>query len=251
LTSRTCLFCGKDLQGCRSKEHIFPQWLQRHLGIHGQKLYSTLYSTSGEIASIREFNFSRLVSGLVCTECNNNWLSGIEVRTKPLLIPLIDGTFDGVLSYEKCHLITEWVYKTALTLNSVLQTGRVVPDEHYSALYKRRAIPAFVIVSAASFDGKDELFWIQNQNWLGRFDGVQPKELEQRFGKTYRIIMRFGKFMTRVHCWPYDDWTLFDYHTDGIRYLWPTNPKGVTWPPSRSIGDLQQLDESLSVINWL
>lgn len=250
MSTRTCLFCGRDLQGRKSNEHIIPLWLQDHLGIRRQKLYSTLYPTSGEVAKPREFTFNTLVSGLVCTECNSNRLSSIETRTKPLLIPLIDGSFKGTLSYDECHLITEWTFKTALTLNSVLQSGRVVPDEHYSAFYRKRAIPAFVIVSIANFDGEDELFWIQSQNWLGRFDGVPPEELRQRFEKTYRVVMRFGKLVTRVHCWPYDDWRLFDYYIDGIRYLWPTNPRGVTWPPSGSIADIRQLDESLSVIDF-
>ncbi len=246
--SPTCAFCSKPLRGQKSKEHIFPQWLQRQLGLKNQQLFNTLYTESGDISCIRQHTFNRHVSGSICESCNSGWLSDLEKLSRPLLIPLIDGTFAGTIDREESQRIARWLFKTALTLHLASQIERVIPAKHYQAIYERRAIPKRIVIAIANFQGRDELFWIQNQNWGGKTESKSLEELKASFKQTYRVILRAGHLAARIHYWPLDKWHLFDYAESSVRCVYPVQPNGVSWPPIDSISDIHDLDQSLFII---
>jgi hypothetical protein len=37
-SKRVCLFCGRDLKGVRSQEHVFPQWLLDELEMRAKQV---------------------------------------------------------------------------------------------------------------------------------------------------------------------------------------------------------------------
>jgi len=247
--SRVCIFCGHLLSGHKSQEHIFPQWLQKRLGLEKRPIYPTLYYESGEVNRVRQTNFNAYVSGLVCRSCNNGWLSDLETRTKPLLESLVDGTFTGVIDPQSCKLLARWISKTALVLHSTSQQGRFIPVEHYLALYKGEPIPEGIVVSIAPIQGEDEFYWIQNQNWLGRTQDTSLEKLKAEFEQTYRIVFRIGNLAARTHYWKLSNWRLVDYFQSSLRYIWPIGSNGITWPPpERNIKVLQELDESIMIM---
>lgn len=246
--SPTCVFCGKSLQGQKGKEHIFPRWLQQHLGLKNQQLFNALYAASGEISSVHKHTFHGHVSGLVCDHCNSGWLSELEVQAKPLLIPLLDGIFTGQINWRDCQIIAFWVFKTCLTLHSASQVDKFIPAEHYKAVYERSAIPKGVVVAISNFQGKNDLYWIQNQNWQGKIEGISIEKLKADFKQTYRITLCAGHLAARVHYWPLDQWCLFDYAESSVKYVCRVKPKGVSWPPEDPITNVRELDESLFII---
>lgn len=244
---RLCVFCGNPVQGQKSDEHIFPQWLQKHLGIKNQQLSNTLYAVSGETSSVRRHTFHGHVSGLVCERCNSGWLSKLEEQAKPLLIPLVDGTCTGQINWRDCQIIAFWIFKTCLTLHSASQIDKFIPAEHYKAVYERRAIPKGVVIAISNFQGKNDLYWIQNQNWQGKIEGVPIENLKEDFRQTYRIALCAGHLAARVHYWPLDKWQLFEYASSSVKYVCPIGSKGVSWPPIDAVNDIREIEDSLVI----
>lgn len=134
--SRVCIFChhvGRPL----TREHVYPDWLS--------KLYSQ------EIVGINEVsgdNLSRVWQGavfqhkvkIVCSECNNGWMSDLEGDVKDLLISLAF-THDGrTLSEEDQRKISLWVQKTVLVDCKALgsKSGFTIPTIFYDRLYQAK-----------------------------------------------------------------------------------------------------------------
>jgi hypothetical protein len=183
--ARDCVFCGGPLGGpASSKEHIFPRWLQEHLGLKGEEVVSLLYADSGKIARRRTHSLSAHVSGLVCRRCNTDWLADLEAQAKPILIPLVDGSFSGQVRGKDCQIIAFWVFKTALTLQSVSLRERLVPPDHYRGLWEKMAMPAGAGVSIAHCAGNGGLSWIEGQNLLLLPEEEVTEEVEADLTRT-------------------------------------------------------------------
>src|SRR5688500_17968189 len=85
-----CVFCNQE-PDTWSEEHAIPRWLLDYFGITAQDQTFQGYAMSGgEVIKQRIFATRRLVEGRVCTTCNNGWMSDLENRAKPTLIPLIE-----------------------------------------------------------------------------------------------------------------------------------------------------------------
>jgi len=253
---RKCVFCGDSLRGQRkSREHIFPKWLQAHLGLSEEQLHHTLYTKRGEIDHVRSLPFLSHVSGLVCEQCNTGWMSELEGQAKPLLIPLLDGICKGRIRRDDCQIIAQWLFKTALTLHSASQREKkLVPAEHYTMFYEKRTIPKGTVISIAHFKGQDGLFWIEQGSWRGRPEGGSIERLNEYFKQTYRITLRVGYLAWRVRYWPIwpkeygPPFKAFEYDPSSIRDVYPVGHKGISWPPAESISDLRELDEGLIIL---
>lgn len=95
-----------------SREHVFPQWLSR-IGSHGgnytmQRGAKTITTPLIEVVTKR-----------VCAECNNGWLSRIEVGAKAVLEPLLDASIDSITEIDR-WIIARWFTKMMLTAHLAL-----------------------------------------------------------------------------------------------------------------------------------
>lgn len=252
MENKRCVFCGNVIKGAnksnksnKSKEHIFPQWLQDHLDLKQQAIFPTLYTTIGEVDKYRQMTFNGFLSGFVCEPCNTGWMSKLEDAVKPILLGLIDGNYAGKLTTEDSGILARWSVKTALAIYSAHSAwiqDLFVPDEHYKSI-ARGDVPERVVVSAARIQPEGDYYWIQSQNWYGQSDGLTLDD----FRRTYRFTMRFGRFAARVHYWPLEPRYMREHFADCIVHLWHSGPRSITWPPSGMIHELQEFDESL----WL
>lgn len=90
---RQCIFCSNP---ANSREHIWADWLKAYVPRtqinHGQE--RTWIHEDGRLTRSLEHRSgdprSRKLK-IVCASCNNNWMSRIQERAKPILIPLIRG----------------------------------------------------------------------------------------------------------------------------------------------------------------
>jgi hypothetical protein len=239
---KTCIFCGSSKK--KTNEHIFPAWLQRHLGIAGDKLNITFYSENPQM--MRSLTYGKHLNGLVCEQCNGGWMSQLEAVTKPLLIELLDGQVAKVLTNEEVHTLGLWVFKTALTLHRASPYPLVIPDQHYQLAFERKA-PAHCLISIARLKTSlAQPSWIQDQNWTGAQLHFSGDELKDKLKQTYRIVFGFGHFAARIVYFPLD-LRLFPLE-DGVQFIHPRYQNAVIlWPPSRSIADLWELNNGLVV----
>lgn len=83
LVARSCLFCGSRRN--LTKEHVYPAWLHRALGIGGPiaLMYGseTVRVTRRLDTTLRE----------VCAVCNNGWLHDLERSFGSLMLNALQG----------------------------------------------------------------------------------------------------------------------------------------------------------------
>lgn len=238
-----CIFCQQQKK--MSNEHIFPQWLQKHLGVQKDVLY---ISRANSEQPQRTLVYGRHLNGKVCTECNSGWMSKIEGSVKPLLISMLDCVSPIHITADQSMILAWWVYKTALTLHSASPYGSVIPQRHYELALQQRAPADFMIAIAYRANTIQQLSWIQSQNWSG-IDRIIPDrhDLRTQIEKTYRVTFGFRNFAARVHYFPLD-YNLCEYDPQAIMYIHPGNANGFRWPLQTTIEDIDILDQSIVVV---
>lgn len=112
-----CIFCGG---GNLTKEHLNPEWLQpfltEKLPYTHHFISSTKADESGAVTSHeagsgklhRQGDIHTKKLRIVCQRCNNGWMSALQERAKPLLLPLILGNWPK-LSPEDQKVIATWI----------------------------------------------------------------------------------------------------------------------------------------------
>lgn len=106
-----CIFCGG--LGL-TKEHIWPDWLSGHLQSESPyHLYGTGIKTSDkkhtEQISRRTGSILSRKLRIVCGYCNNGWMSRLQNKAKPILLPLITGASQNFsLASADAKVIAAW-----------------------------------------------------------------------------------------------------------------------------------------------
>jgi hypothetical protein len=87
---KVCIFCSKR---ANSDEHVWPEWLLRIIKQwSGEMVFQAMrLNKRGETIKWNRFDPDIRI-GNVCKRCNNGWMSTLEVKAKPILIPMINGT---------------------------------------------------------------------------------------------------------------------------------------------------------------
>jgi len=206
---RKCIFCNSDQSF--SNEHIFPQWLLKEFNITKSGLLM-IHNSYGIDLSERKLTFNNFVNGLVCRDCNNGWMSQLEVSVKDTLINLMNFEPEGIQQLKEKHsLVAKWAIKTAMALNYGTNYRRIIPKRHLRMLYKG-ILPQTIFVTLSFIDGYDEegsFSWFQSQDNL--HIGINTKELmqDERFKDMYRITMQFRHLLLKVVYTPFFDYKFY------------------------------------------
>jgi len=220
---KRCLFCNETIGPGEGVEHVFPQWLLEHLSIRDDRISPTHTTPEGEVVSMREMVLNRMVEGRVCSRCNSGWMSDLESRAKPLLVPLMEGdTVIVELSYQDRALLGRWAAKTAFLLNRSSNFHDLVPDEHFRYLYdNQEGLPERVIALGQQHHGDRDFYWMQGSMWhVSPTENPFSGDVAKLGASAYKMTLQFGKLLLLVANWPHS----------GYRYgLW----KGIhlaLWP---------------------
>ncbi|MFL6798251.1 MAG: hypothetical protein ACJ8F3_12655 [Xanthobacteraceae bacterium] len=108
-SGKRCFYCGKLLRGGRTREHVFPLWLQRKFGLPDQHL--TLLN--GTLIPYRQLTVP------CCAPCNNVHLSQLEKRVQKLL-------FDGPVSVGRRDLKDIYIWANKILLG-IVYAERLLP----------------------------------------------------------------------------------------------------------------------------
>jgi hypothetical protein len=101
-TSNRCFYCGKRFRNERSREHVFPEWLQTKFGL----AYQSLTLLNGTTIPYRSLKVP------CCKTCNNVHLSQLENRVKTLL-------FERPVQETSQHLDQTFIWATKILLSIV------------------------------------------------------------------------------------------------------------------------------------
>jgi hypothetical protein len=213
-SQKACLFCGHIMHPSRSKgrgkseEHIIPQWLMDHLGIRDMPITSLRHDVpSGTITNKRWHPVGNFVAGKVCADCNNGWMSDLEVQAKPILIRLIADPHQlSYLPEHERHTVARWTLKTAGVLNRASTSGnstdpfaRPVHDEHLRKV-QSGSIPGDVIVVGSGCPSNTISDALQNASWAVPNNCVPllPSDRE----RSYKIGLSFRSLLLAVAYYP-------------------------------------------------
>ena len=160
---RICIFCQQQTSGAGHGEHLFPNWLNRvfenipqiptSVGATRWE-NSTVNMQSGEL-SFRSWPASQIASvttKLVCNSCNTGWMSDLECRAAPLLIPMIEGR-PHTLSQAEQLIVATWSTKTAMVLEPVVGAHEYFRQEQRDMVRIEDRPPGFFRVYAAAIEG--------------------------------------------------------------------------------------------------
>jgi hypothetical protein len=229
-----CLFCGHDFDpkgGPREKtdEHVFPDWsrpyLQKDESERGSHWH---WKQSGEEREERTFRGvpAQQTIGDVCKLCNNGWMSDIETRVKPYLVPAMQGKGRTFGKQGQLELAT-WALKTALVIGA--KGGYVPTPAEFLRDFERKRRPeakARVWIGATP---QDEWTYIDSRRLKVVSKGDEPPAA----ANAHVTVLAIGHVAFYVVGWsvrkPRMEFVYRDFG-GSLRPIWPSRGP-VDWPP--------------------
>jgi hypothetical protein len=201
-----CVFCGGDLSTAPSEEHIFPQWLLKHLGIPktDQMFQGVGLAATNEIGeAVRIHGTWRFVEGRVCEPCNNGWMVALESKARPILKDLIDGERSVLtLTPEERATVTKWRAKTALLVANVSPFRHPAPAEHLRSLNGNDGIvPSGLSVFACLSKSPTQSSYLQSNHWTQIYSSRSGYVVGSLLD-AYKIGIQFNYLFLLAAYWP-------------------------------------------------
>jgi len=136
-----CIFCGHDLRPAgenvplsRTREHIFAEWFRRISRHRIINMYTATVS-GGTPQLGRRPSLNALTMKGVCKECNNGWMSALEIAIEPVMLRIFGGVEVDQLSDMEVQLVARWTAKTAITLSYATPQNTPVPQQASRSLH--------------------------------------------------------------------------------------------------------------------
>ena len=139
---RSCIFCGN---GGVSKEHVWSEWTYKYLPKrHGYRRENE-FRGAGEFMRLEntkdfEGEPNTLKIKAPCKVCNNGWMSTLERKVKPILIPLMQGEATALSEVSQKTLAT-WVVVKCMVAEHGSPDDTVVSTEDERKYLKDRQEP--------------------------------------------------------------------------------------------------------------
>lgn len=234
--SNECIFCGgRPL----SKEHVWDNWMKQYIPrdlpttetysaiVHQTHKESKAYSQPGDPHSRR--------LRVVCEPCNSGWMSRLQERAKPLLIPLIKGD-STTLDLETQHVVSAWA-ALAITVAEYHETDKVTitPDDRTHLMETNEAPSNWKIWIGHYQRGDWSGHWIHNvlpvypKENVPDFppDGIPPPNTQTTtFVAGQLYIHAMSSALPRVV-------EMFRFVGSGsakIACIWPAATEIISWP---------------------
>lgn len=219
-------------------EDIFSKWINKAIeypaGIHvGTPRLTTMHEGRAPktISVPKPGTRATGVAG-ICTRCNNEWMSRVEVSARPLLTPMINGHETQLTPAEQLT-VARWacVKACAYEADPRRAAGRFSTIADRDALRTDTGLPVDMAVTLAAYDVA--LTFVAMSPY-GVGTGEQGQPLAQwltTFVLGHLVIQVFGRGgSTRP--------SVLAVAPEGIRNahhfsVWPPQPTTVSWPPAR------------------
>lgn len=143
-----CIFCGRTPL---TKEHVWPNWLKNVLeeddsNTRGNYLINTDFLDNNVIEITPNYikrNGKTLNHTLkiVCEDCNNNWMSQIESKAKPILESLILNK-PIVLNRSQQKFIIQWAILRTIISEYTDQPTKAITAKERKTFYQTNEGPA-------------------------------------------------------------------------------------------------------------
>jgi hypothetical protein len=175
---------------------------------------------------------------VVCRKCNNEWLSELEKRAKPLLLILMNG-MPFTMGADAQRLLALWAAKTMMVAEFVDPTKVAIPETDRASLMQRFSAPesGWWIWIARSGAGPD---WLTGINHFSARINRTPVD-----SKTPNIVnvqsSTIGIGQLLIHgvstTVPGHSFALQNPDTADLRPIWPQPTADIVWPRSKLLND--------------
>jgi hypothetical protein len=237
---KRCIFCGATGM---SREHIWGDWLKKCLTATMTRHTSSVHVVNPPgVRDVRSFQiragdpFGSKVR-VVCTTCNNTWLSGIQDAAKPLLIPMLIGQ-TSVLGDDAQKTIATWAAMATMTAEHVMKEESLIAVSQTDREWLWK-------------NGTPSPDW---RIWIGRYQRhrlaerwthcsvpiyerepvIAPSGLPQCNTQTttfmvgeFFVHVLSGSFANQVRDW---DWRTWPRAHQVLTQIWPVKESMTVWP---------------------
>ncbi len=189
-----CWFCPTTTNPA-SKEHVFPRWLQKALGVENQIIEPIRYlSDFTTVGSKRPPHpLSSLTVGNVCQICNNGWMSRLEASAPPVLLP----GRNGRITSEDAEVFSRWMTKTAVAINVSMPYRLLFDAASRHSLSTGMPSLTYVFAFRARKESH-EINWRQSTFCLWKFDESLESIVNEVAALTYVGHINLGPIASIV-----------------------------------------------------
>jgi len=237
-----CIFCGK---GGLSKEHLFADWLRELFPRtpHDTRTQGETWfeASAGQWTSPLRRSFQGHTGSkklrVVCTKCNNNWVSGIDDAVRNALVPLILGhaiVLDDTLQ----HKLATWITKVTIVAEYINPNNRAVSKEERLWFWGNRKPIGNWRIWITNYSGISWR-WLHVYHHMIRFDSAAPKEVSSGSRNTHSTTIGMGNLLFHIMGTSVQDLTfeLNDDEVSNLIRIWPIKQSQIRWPARGAIDD--------------
>ncbi len=242
-----CVFCDGASGVSLSREHVFPDWLRQlfprsptDTHTHGVVNWASMdvpdvLSRRMAATRQRQGQASTRKVRVVCKKCNNEWLSALEARTKPLLMELITGAQRNIGAAEQSALAV-WAAKTIMTAEFIERTKIAIPLAHRQFLMTNLTVPDGWWIWVAGSQGiqwRTGLYHFSAKLNVSLIDLETPDALNIQCTTIGIGALLIHAISTTV---PGHSFVLDNPNKSDLRSIWPVGAP-IAWPPARLLSD--------------
>ena len=141
-----CIFCGKTPL---TREHFWSSWMKEVFPQSKHNHHARFESSRDDVILQRPSDGNhKKVTGppgswqlkVVCSECNNNWMSQIETEAKPIITELAFGNPIS-LSRSEQEILSKWVFLKLIIGEYDSNETRIIKADQRQYFYKYQLIP--------------------------------------------------------------------------------------------------------------
>jgi hypothetical protein len=240
-SKRVCIFCGKNRSDGvafrLTKEDVWPIWLNEHvprdlknytfgLGfVHKGRAEKTSKKIDGDPRSRRV--------KLICASCNNGWMSKLQERAKPILLPLIKGQH-AILSPTSQTILALWCAMGVMTSDFFVPERQAIPQSDRDLLRLSSSIPIDTWkIWIGRFIRRDwKPHWQKNS--IPIIDGDVDENLPLPLPNTQTTTLVFGELYVHAFSSVFPsvvaDPRITNKKIEKIAQLWPISKQFIAWP---------------------
>ncbi|MCM2455286.1 hypothetical protein HGO37_07815 [Rhizobium sp. CG4] len=199
-----CIFCGG---GPLTQEHIWPKWLKAFVGDVAPETKhivrnfdpSKLEWTEIKGKVERPGNVFSHRARVVCRECNNEWMSELQTRAKPIILDLKAGADFQLDDYEKREALSTWLAMFAF-IKEQISAHKTSPPQELKQFKDDKLPPPGWLFLIAKYNGSPELNGLSWRHGMVVEEGFRDETfpmLRSRFSLT--VILGQAVFYVAIN----------------------------------------------------
>lgn len=221
-----CVFCGRSPT---TKEDIIPKWMAKGVTALPGARKRLLFSRGGETVELHRGTATHFNHPLkvVCSDCNNGWMSTLQREAKPILVPLMNG---GRCNLDEASQATLAAWSVMTTTMGSFGVRQRCSESFLTQLMQSSLPPDNCFVWLAHLEPPDFELGFFGLSWPADLDPA-----DQRHGHLGRAHLdRLGIVVFLNPNPQLVDVALETQYRGMLTPIWPS-PRGIAWELSVAI----------------